>query len=89
MRKLSMDELNRLSAEEFRAIEKLPYILILDDIRSMNNVGSVFRTADAFKAEKIYLCGITAISFTLRKAVHESLIEDTPKPIITLVCVVV
>lgn len=60
MRKLSMDELNRLSAEEFRAIEKLPYILILDDIRSMNNVGSVFRTADAFKAEKIYLCGITA-----------------------------
>jgi tRNA G18 (ribose-2'-O)-methylase SpoU len=53
MRKLSMDELNRLSAEEFRAIEKLPYILILDDIRSMNNVGSVFRTADAFKAEKI------------------------------------
>jgi tRNA G18 (ribose-2'-O)-methylase SpoU len=52
MRKLSMDELNRLSAEEFRAIEKLPYILILDDIRSMNSMGSVFRTADAFKAEK-------------------------------------
>ncbi|WP_044173756.1 RNA methyltransferase [Flectobacillus major] len=60
MRKLSMEELNRLSAEEFKATEKLPYILILDDIRSMNNVGSVFRTADAFKVEKVYLCGITA-----------------------------
>jgi 23S rRNA (guanosine2251-2'-O)-methyltransferase len=55
-----MDELNRLSAEEFKETDKFPYILILDDIRSMNNIGSVFRTADAFKVEKIYLCGITA-----------------------------
>ena len=55
-----MDELNRLSVEEFKETDKFPYILILDDIRSMNNIGSVFRTADAFKVEKIYLCGITA-----------------------------
>lgn len=60
MKKLSMDDLNRLSAEEFRESEKFPYILILDDIRSMNNIGSVFRTGDAFKVEKVYLCGITA-----------------------------
>ncbi len=55
-----MDELNRLSVEEFKGVDKFPYILILDDIRSMNNIGSVFRTADAFKVGKIYLCGITA-----------------------------
>jgi 23S rRNA (guanosine2251-2'-O)-methyltransferase len=59
MKKLQMEELNRLSAEEFSEIEKFPYVLVLDDIRSMNNVGSVFRTADAFKAERIILCGIT------------------------------
>ena len=55
-----MDDLNRLSTEEFKEVEKFPYILILDDIRSMNNIGSVFRTGDAFKVEKVYLCGITA-----------------------------
>ena len=55
-----MDDLNRLSTEEFKETEKFPYILILDDIRSMNNIGSVFRTGDAFKVEKVYLCGITA-----------------------------
>lgn len=55
-----MDDLNRLSVEAFKEVDKFPYILILDDIRSMNNIGSVFRTADAFKVEKIYLCGITA-----------------------------
>ena len=55
-----MDELNRLSTEEFKEVEKFPYALILDDIRSMNNIGSVFRTGDAFKVEKVYLCGITA-----------------------------
>ncbi|MBC7749957.1 MAG: RNA methyltransferase [Methylotenera sp.] len=60
MKKLSMDELNRLSTEEFKEVEKFPYTLILDDIRSMNNIGSVFRTGDAFKVEKVYLCGITA-----------------------------
>ena len=54
-----MDELNRLSVDAFKDIPKFPYCLILNDIRSLNNVGSVFRTADAFRAEKIYLCGIT------------------------------
>ncbi|MFC0181342.1 SpoU rRNA Methylase family protein [Pseudarcicella hirudinis] len=61
MRKLQMDELNRLTIDEFKSVEKFPYVLILDDIRSMNNVGSAFRTADAFKCEKIYLCGITGL----------------------------
>ena len=56
-----MDDLNRLSMEEFKEVDKFPYILILDDIRSMNNIGSVFRTGDAFKVEKVYLCGITAM----------------------------
>ncbi|MEZ0541548.1 RNA methyltransferase [Fibrella arboris] len=58
-RKLSLDELNRLSIDDFKSVEKFPYCLLLDDIRSLNNVGSVFRTADAFRAEKLYLCGIT------------------------------
>lgn len=60
MKKLSMDELNRISAEEFKNQEKFPLVLVLDNIRSMMNIGSVFRTADAFKLEGIYLCGITA-----------------------------
>lgn len=59
IRKLALDELNRLSVDAFKASEKFPYCLILDDIRSLNNVGSVFRTADAFRAEKLYLAGIT------------------------------
>jgi len=54
-----MDELPRKSTEEFRLAEKLPVILVLDNIRSMHNVGSLFRTADAFLAESIYLCGYT------------------------------
>lgn len=58
-KKLSMDELNRLSPEEFKKEKKAPIILILDNIRSLNNVGSAFRTADAFRIEKIFLCGIT------------------------------
>lgn len=60
MRKLSMDELNRKSTDEFKKAEKLPIIIVLDNVRSMNNVGSVFRTADAFLVEAIYLCGVTA-----------------------------
>ena len=58
-RKRAPDELNRLSVAAFQEAKKFPYCLILDDVRSLNNVGSVFRTADAFRAEKIYLCGIT------------------------------
>lgn len=55
-----MDELNRITPEQFKEQEKIPLVVVLDSIRSMNNVGSVFRTCDAFKVEKLYLCGITA-----------------------------
>lgn len=60
MRKLKNSELDRLNVEEFRSAKKTPVIVILDNIRSLNNIGSVFRTSDAFLIEKIYLCGITA-----------------------------
>ncbi|MFL5741050.1 MAG: RNA methyltransferase [Flavisolibacter sp.] len=60
MRKRSMEELNRKSAEEFRQSEKIPLIVVLENIRSAYNVGSVFRTADAFLIEAIYICGYTA-----------------------------
>jgi 23S rRNA (guanosine2251-2'-O)-methyltransferase len=59
-KKLSMDELNRLSVQEFKNIEKIPLVIVLDNVRSMNNVGSAFRTSDAFAIEKLYLTGITA-----------------------------
>jgi len=59
MKKLSMDELNRLSVEEFKNVKKTSIIVVLDNVRSLHNVGSFFRTADAFQIEKIYLCGIT------------------------------
>lgn len=60
MRKLRNIELNRLSVEEYKESEKTPIIVVLDNIRSCNNIGSVFRTSDALLIEKIYLCGITA-----------------------------
>jgi len=60
MRKLKNIELGRISVEEFKEIKKTPLIVVLDNIRSLNNIGSVFRTSDAFLIEKIYLCGITA-----------------------------
>jgi len=59
MKKLSMEELERLSVEEFKETEKSPIVIVLDNVRSLNNVGSAFRTGDAFRVEKIYLCGIT------------------------------
>ena len=58
--KLSMDELNRLDVSTSKNIEKFPYVIVLDDIRSMNNIGSAFRTGDAFRCSSIHLCGITA-----------------------------
>ncbi len=58
--KLSMDELNRISIEEFKHSHKIPMVIVLDNVRSMHNVGSIFRTADAFRVAHIYLCGITA-----------------------------
>ena len=60
MRKLKITELNRISTEEFKEVEKTPLIVVLDNIRSLNNIGSVCRTSDACLVEKIYLCGITA-----------------------------
>src|SRR5438094_10569645 len=60
MRKLSMDELNRKSVDEFRQSDKMPVIVVLENIRSAYNVGSIFRTADAFLLEGIYICGYTA-----------------------------
>ena len=60
MRKLENSELDRKTVEDFKTASKTPLIIVMDDIRSLHNIGSVFRTADAFLIEKIYLCGITA-----------------------------
>ena len=60
MRKLTMPELNRLNVTDYHGVKKLPVIIVLDNVRSMENVGAFFRTADAFRIEAIYLCGITA-----------------------------
>ena len=60
MRKIKNSELNRLSVEGFKAAKKSPLIVVLDNVRSLNNVGSIFRSADAFRIQHIYLCGITA-----------------------------
>lgn len=60
MHKLKITEMNRLNVEEFKQAEKLPLVVILDDVRSLHNVGSVFRSSDAFLVQSIYLCGITA-----------------------------
>jgi tRNA G18 (ribose-2'-O)-methylase SpoU len=75
MRKLKNNELNRITVEEFKATEKTPLIVVLDNIRSLNNVGSVFRTSDAFLIEKIYLCGITAIP--PNKEIHKTALGAT------------
>lgn len=60
MRKLKITELNRLTTEEFKSREKTPLIVVLDNVRSLHNVGSVFRTSDAYLVEAVYLCGITS-----------------------------
>ena len=60
MRKLSTNELNRISPQDFSEAKKLPVIAVLDDIRSLNNIGSFFRSSDAFSIEALFLCGITA-----------------------------
>jgi tRNA G18 (ribose-2'-O)-methylase SpoU len=59
MRKLKNNELNRITVNGYKNSEKMPIVIVLDNIRSLNNIGSVFRTADAFRIEKIFLCGIT------------------------------
>lgn len=60
MRKLKITELNRMTVDEFKQAEKLPLVVVLDEVRSLHNIGSVFRTSDAFLVNRIYLCGITA-----------------------------
>jgi 23S rRNA (guanosine2251-2'-O)-methyltransferase len=60
IRKLKLDELNRASVAEFKAQDKLPVVVVLDNVRSMHNIGSIFRTSDGFAVEQICLCGITA-----------------------------
>lgn len=75
MRKLKNSELDRLSVDGFKNAEKTPIIIILDNIRSLNNIGSVFRTSDAFLIEKIYLCGITATP--PHKDIHKTALGST------------
>ena len=60
MKKLTVEEMHRMTVEEFRESEKLPLVVVLDNVRSLNNIGSIFRTGDAFRVERICLCGITA-----------------------------
>ena len=75
MRKLKNSELDRLSVTEFKETKKTPLIIVLDNIRSLNNIGSVFRTSDAFLVEKIYLCGITATP--PHKDIHKTALGST------------
>ena len=75
MKKLANEELNRISKEEFKSAKKTPIIIILDDIRSLHNIGSVFRSSDAFLVEKIYLCGITAVP--PNKEIHKTALGAT------------
>ncbi|KFF06763.1 RNA methyltransferase [Flavobacterium reichenbachii] len=75
MRKLENSELDRKSIEDFKKSDKTPLILVLDDIRSLHNIGSVFRTADAFLVEKIILCGITATP--PNKEIHKTALGAT------------
>jgi 23S rRNA (guanosine2251-2'-O)-methyltransferase len=75
MRKLKNSELNRLSIEDFKSVKKTPIVIVLDNIRSLNNIGSVFRTSDAFLIEKIYLCGITATP--PHKDIHKTALGST------------
>src|SRR5690554_2103671 len=75
MKKLILDELNRKNIDEFKQAEKTPIIVVLDDIRSLHNIGSFFRTSDAFLIEKIYLCGITATP--PNKEIHKTALGAT------------
>ena len=75
MRKLENTELERKSIEDFKEAQKTPLVIVLDDIRSLHNIGSVFRTSDAFLIKKIYLCGITAIP--PNKEIHKTALGAT------------
>lgn len=93
MRKLRNNELGRLNAEQYKLAEKIPIVVVLDNIRSCNNIGSVFRTSDALLIEKIYLCGITATppnteihktALDSEKTVEWEYFEDTNDAIVKL-----
>ncbi len=93
MRKLKINELNRLSEEEFKKVRKIPIIVVLDNIRSCNNTGSVFRTSDALLIKKIFLCGITATppnkeihktALDAEKSVNWEYVEKTEEVIVLL-----
>jgi 23S rRNA (guanosine2251-2'-O)-methyltransferase len=73
MKKLSMDELNRLSVNAFQATAKVPVVVVLDNIRSCHNIGSIFRTSDAMLIRKLFLCGITATP--PNKEIHKSALD--------------
>ena len=73
MRKLRTTELGRISADEYRQVEKTPIVVVLDNVRSCNNIGSVFRTADALLVEEIHLCGITATP--PNKEIHKTALD--------------
>lgn len=75
MRKLKNNELGRITVDEFKTVRKTPIIVVLDNIRSLNNIGSVFRTSDAFLVEKIYLCGICATP--PNKEIHKTALGAT------------
>jgi len=75
MKKLILDDLNRKNIEEFKQADKTPIIIVLDDIRSLHNIGAVFRSSDAFLIEKIYLCGITATP--PNKEIHKTALGAT------------
>lgn len=75
MRKLKLEELNRISIDEFKTSKKRPIVVILDNVRSMHNTGSAFRTGDAFLIEKLYLCGITACP--PNKEIHKTALGAT------------
>lgn len=74
-RKLKTTDLNRLNTEQFKETNKYPIVVVLDSIRSLHNVGSVFRTADAFRIEKIFLCGLTATP--PHKEIHKTALGAT------------
>lgn len=75
MKKLSMTDLNRISVSEFKSAEKLPVVVVLDNVRSLNNIGSIFRTSDAFRVQAVYLCGITGVP--PHKEIHKTALGAT------------
>lgn len=72
MKKLSIEELNRIGVEEYKRVRKIAVSVVMDNVRSIYNVGSLFRTSDAFRVEKIYLCGITSTPENSYQEIHKT-----------------